>query len=409
MKFEQNINEVQESKEKGESPNVEFFVTDHNLLYEDRSSDEHQREIYTEMNKHGLDSVRFDLWWKELAPEANNEHRQEIVERYANAIRMMKEEGLTPPTLVISNPPAWAQELYNSGKKEAYLEAYQAYLDDVAKVIELSGGESYSLQVFNEINHSLLFKYVDIDDLPRIAQMIRDTVGKVQSDVKLSTSLIIANMNEKIANVQNQLPEEDVTTIGFIKKHEALLRENFDIISFDYYPGVWHMPIADANLILKDVYKNLDALREVCEVVASWGKEYEIGEVGFPTNSPYNSEKRQRYFYDTFFKAFREMLVDFKERGIKAPSRVGLYETEDEANISFGGIMEKILKNPIIHNLSKLTPNPEHDFGLKKAGGKPKMILKGNRHKKIGGDFESVKDDESQLSKIISYVNRPIK
>jgi sugar phosphate isomerase/epimerase len=409
MNFESPIQST-ESVEK-ESLGIDFFVTDHNLLYEDRTNPDHQREVYAEMKKHGVDSIRFDLWWKELAPVQNEDHRDEIIDRYADAMKMMQEEGLKPPTLVVSNPPEWIQKLYNSGQKDEYFSEYVKYLDDIAKIIQRSGVKAENLQVFNEINHSVLFKYVETDDLPKIVEMIRDTIGEVQPDVKVSTSLIIANFNEKLADIKDDTIDTSGSINGFLDQYGAMLKETFDVISLDYYPGVWHLPLAETldkgTLSHSEMFKNVGALKEVCERMSKMGINYEIGEVGFPTNTPYNNERKQRYFYDSFFKAFREMIVDFKSRGVQLPKRVGLYETEDEANISFGGMMEKLLKIPLISKLSKLTPNPEHDFGLRKADGEPKMILKGNLHKDTE-DAEEAETEESQLSKIIRYVNRPI-
>lgn len=83
------------------------------------------------------------------------------------------------------------------------------------------------------------------------------------------------------------------------------------------------------------------------------------------------------------------MMLDFKERKMKLPAAVGLYEAIDEPPKDFKG---KIL--------DKLTPFPESRFGMRKGGGERKMILRGVRGKNSG---------PSQLSKIISYLRAPMK
>jgi hypothetical protein len=138
-------------------------------------------------------------------------------------------------------------------------------------------------------------------------------------------------------------------------------------------------------------------LKGVFEKIASWGKEYELGEVGIQTNVPWKgkeaNEKRQRFFYDSFFRAFKHMLLDFRERGVRLPSGVGLYEAIDEPPQSFTG---KVLR--------KLTPFPEHDMGMRQADNRRKSILQGKPHV---SQAERAKQP-SQLSRIISYVRAPI-
>jgi len=173
------------------------------------------------------------------------------------------------------------------------------------------------------------------------------------------------------------------------------------------------MPLKSAGFKWKDTYKQIEPLKKVCETISSWGKDYEIGESGFPTVAG-ASEKRQRYFYDTFFRAFRQMLVDFHSRGVRLPGRIGLFETEDEPNSSFGGPFEKILGREDVRKVVDAV-NPEHHWGLKKDEDTPKEILRGNRHRRKGGDEEVIglhlddPKEASRLSEIIRYVKRPIK
>jgi hypothetical protein len=428
MSFERpEFSENVESKEDAVSPDIDFLVTDHSLRYPERFSREQVREAYSDMRRHGLSSIRFDFDWDRMAKNYD-EYDKTTADRYTDALQDMKEMGMKPASLVLSSPPEWAQELYKNDK-EKYFQAYQGYLSAVAETIGRSGAKVNSVQLFNEINNSFIFQFIKIEDLPRCAEIARTTLQKVQPDIKLGTSLILGNFNEKIAEVKKV---ESIDT--FIGEHGQMLKDNFDVLSVDYYPGMWHWPLGSekskiTNLLgegsfmtkiknrtsdlehaatpkhLNATFKNLEMLEKAFEQIAALGIDYEIGETGFPTNVPYSTEDRQRYFYDSFFRSFRQMLVDFKKRGIPLPKRVDLYESQDEENKGFGGLVDKLLKIPIIEKLSRATPNPEHNFGLKTKAGEPKSILKGPRYR---ADEELGSSELSQLQKIVRYVNRPI-
>ncbi len=396
---------------------IDFFITDHNLRSKKPVSVEEQRKMYAEMKGHGLSSIRFDWDWKEVIPH-EGERKDDVLERYAGAIRMMQEVGMKPPTLVLSNPPEWAAKLYRKDK-EAFFQSYADYIATVVETLRATDLRVEQAQLFNEINHSVLFKYVDIEDLPRLAGIARYALCQVQPDIQLSTSLIVSSFNDALAKKFNEPTMDE-----FFAKHRSMLQKTFDRLSLDYYPGTWHFPMKKAEASgdafpiqvseswLKEVrnrlnrtFKNMDELKRACEVVAGWGKEYEIGEVGFSTNEPYSDEKRQRFFYDMFFRGFRQMLIDLRSRGVALPKRVGVYETQDEENISFGGLIEKFLQTGVGKFLSRLTPNPEHDFGLKKSDGQPKKILQGRLDRR----GKSKEDSKlSQLRRLIQHVKRPL-
>lgn len=428
MTIEKFDAEQVEAKEQAPGPGIEFFVTDHNLRLKGVSI-ERQKELYAEMKEHGLSSVRFDWDWREVMPEPGRVS-EETLELYLDAVRAMAEAGLEPPIIVMSNPPEWAADLYKRDK-EAFFVEYERYIETLASALERTGLRVDEVQLFNEINHGLIFRYIDLEDIPRAAGIARRTLGRVAPDVKLMTSLILANVNER--TIQGINAVKRVTDAGsehssripeldeFLERYGEMLKASFDRVAVDYYPGTWHFPLrgvkkpGDAFPIpvsrnpFKELgnkfgrtFKDVDMLRDVCEKLARMGIEYELGEVGAPTNEPYKDERTQRLFYDMFFRAFRQMLVDFRSRGVALPRKVGLYETQDEPNVSFGGIIEKFLRTGIGRRLARLAPNPENDFGLKKASGEPKMILKGNKHR------PPEEGEPSQLKKLIDYVNRPM-
>jgi len=168
-------------------------------------------------------------------------------------------------------------------------------------------------------------------------------------------------------------------------------------LALDYYPGMHQLPFLEALKNEREMFKQLDLLKEVMAEIAGRGKEYEIGEVGIQTNflgmSTKHNEDRQRYFYDVFFREFKKILLDFQQKGINLPNSVGLYEAVDEEPKNLTG---KILR--------KITPFPEHDMGMRKSDLARKEIGKGKRHI----SEEERKNTSSQISRIIKYLNTPV-
>jgi len=415
-----------EEHEQAQGLGIEFFVTDHNLRHPELIPIEKQPQFYAEMKRQGIASVRFDWDWNEIvsAPGQNN---RAIIDRYIQAMRMMQEAGLKPPTLVLSNPPEWAMALYKTDDKDSFFRAYREYLSVVASALSEAKLDIHGVQLFNEINNAVVFKFVDTADLPKISDITKEAFGKDRA-VKRTASLIVSNTNTWAAKLKDfKNFSKNHGALQFLKDNEELIRNNFESISLDYYPGIWHVPFKTAGYSIKGMYKQLDELKAVCELLASWGIEYEIDEAGFPTNTPYSSEKRQRYFYDVFFREFRKMLVEFRSKGLNLPSRVGLYEMNDEPNTAFGGGIEKALKNKAVQAASKILPNPEGQFGLISESGN-KALLRGRKTNPFKRDKNSPEDrlnplkqmkaelsmgdygenGEPQLSRIIRYVNRPI-
>lgn len=91
------------------------------------------------------------------------------------------------------------------------------------------------------------------------------------------------------------------------------------------------------------------------------------------------------------------------------PTRVGLYEVRDEKNTNFGGIVDKIMEP--LSKISRITPNPEYNFGLKNKYGERKNILRKSRDNEkdvVMGLHLNDAEELSQINRIINYVNRPI-
>lgn len=371
---------------------MEFYVTDHSADKIDTGSPEKLRLLYSDIKQDGIESIRYDWHWRNIEAE-QNQYSEEHLARYQKAKEIMEEVGLKEPTVILSNPPKWAVDLYQKDKQQ-FFNAYENYVKEVKSKLEQGGGKKISrVQILNELNNKI-FTPVEVEDLPALCRITRDVFKDYNPDLKLMATV---NVNSLAKFVGTDAKE-------FLPKLKQI-KENFDVIAVDYYPGMWHYPLKDIKKkinfgwpptkeIFKQLVKQTGLLKEVLEEVATWGKEYELGEVGMPSKLPWGKEKSQRYFYDSFFRAFKKILVDFRNRGIKLPSRAGLYEAIDEAPQSLLG-----------KALDKYTPFPELKFGMRHVDRRRKLILEGSPHL----PEKERKKGPSQLSRIISYVNAPVK
>jgi hypothetical protein len=386
--------EENEGKEKEPGFKLDFYITDHSADTEATGNPDKLRELYGDIKKDGIESVRYDWHWRNIEPKPG-EYNAESIARYSRAKEVMHEAGLKEPTIILSNPPEWAKQLYKEDPEKFFGE-YAKYVAEVKKGLEASGGEKVTtVQVLNELNNTV-YTPIKVEDLPRLCEITREVFRDYNPDMKLMGTLIAANLPEMVESatmgkvsfgtpIEQYLPE--------LKK----VKDSFDVIAVDYYPGMWHLDPKDAKSLApselyKAMVKNTELLKSSFEEIATWGKEYELGEVGMRTNMR-GGEKSQRYFYDAFFRGFKKMMIDMREKNLKLPSRVGFYEAMDEP--------PKDLKGKI---LRKLTPFPEHDMGMRTGEGERKMILEGSPH---ASEEERAKQP-SQLRKIISYLRAPV-
>jgi len=368
---------------------LDIFVTDHSPDNPDTGSPEKLRELYKDVARDGVDRIRYDFHWGKLESQPG-EFDSELMERYKDAKRAQTEAGLKEPIIILSNPPAWAVKLYKEGGKEDFYSAFEEYAEEVKNALERAGGEKITtIQILNELNNKV-FTPVAVEDIPRMCQIVREVFKDYNPDLKLMAT-VNANSLAKLvgSDAKDFLPE--------LKK----IKGSFDRISIDNYPGTWHFPDKEAKLdesldfsewpptkgVFKKLVKQFDLLKKMMEEVATWGKDYDLGETGLPSKLPWGGEKSQRYFYDAFFREFKHLMVDFKERGLKLPSTIGLYEAIDEP--------KRNLKDEILN----LTPFPEFSFGMRTGDGDRKMILRGKQGRE---------DGSSQLSEIIDYLRAPM-
>lgn len=378
-----------EPRQEGEKPvrgfDLDFYVTDHGADLGRNISDERLRTLYADVAKDGVTSMRYDWHWREVEKE-NGTFDEAQIAKYSGARTMMKEAGLKEPTIILSNPPKWAVDLCKKDK-EAFFVAFRKYAERVRDALAADpSGTVERVQVLNELN---MANYTPIatEDIPRVCAITREVFAAINPNVKLVASLHVhgaadlGGLVSKIPFAPRLKPMPD-----YLKEFESI-KDSFDAIALDYYPGTWHLPRKAAGGFNKKMFKQMDLLRETMQTVAGWDKEYEIGETGLPTRRPWGGERAQRYFFDTFFRAFGQTLEDFRARGLRLPSKVGFYQAIDEQPQNTAGRIMRLL-----------TPTPENDFGMRTSEGKRKLILEGNLHN------ETPRENISQLQKIIRYL-----
>ena len=332
--------------------NLRFSAIDHSVDYVTLANSERLRKIYSSLPKEGIEAIHYDWHWKKIEPEPG-EFDHDRLNRYAAAKGVMEKSGLNPPTIIFSNPPRWAIEFYKKDRIK-FFEAYERYIEEVKKYLEADPGYKIGkIQILNELNN-FVYNPINAEDLPRLCRITRKIFFDYNPDIKIVASLLVGNLTS--------IFRLGVWIDDYLKEFEKI-RDNFDVVSLNYFPGLWHWPIREAGWQRSNWFGQLDKLQEVFETISNWEVEYEIGEVGFPTNGFWGNEKKQVEFFESFFKALRKILEELKKRGDRLPAEVCFFElTDEEPEDWFGKIIGK-------------TFSPEYDFGLFKSNGEKKMIL----------------------------------
>jgi hypothetical protein len=377
---------------------LQFYVTDHSPDAVETGNTEGLEALYADIKKDGVTSVRYDWRWNKVEAQ-RDQFDQVAIDRYVNAVEVMKKVGLESPTVVFSSIPDWALDLYKKDK-QAFFKEYRIYIERMREGFiqakEKTGDIISRVQVLNELNNDV-YTPVAPEDISHLCDITREVFFSYNPEIKLLGTLFVGNLPELLSKATLGMVKLGTPVAEYLENNKDMLNK-FDVLALDYYPGMWHVDFQSKRENGKEMFKQIGLLKETMETVAGWGKEYELGEVGIQTNMPLlsapHNEDRQRYFFDVFFREFKHLLNDFQQKGIALPKAVGLYQAQDE---SPKNLMGKLLR--------KFTPFPEHDMGMRKDSGNRKEILKGNRH--VLTDEERAKSP-SQLSKIISYMKAPM-
>jgi hypothetical protein len=350
--------------------NIQFYITDHSPDRYDTGNPNALNTLYRKVRAVGISSVRFDMRWKTLVPKQERLNREALL-RYAEAVCIMDAVGLESPTIVLSSIPPWALEVYKKDPR-AFFRHFGYYLDSVRSALQSHGHSKpvERFQVLNELNNKI-YTPVDAATTVRMFDQVAETLRAYNPHLKLVGSFLAGNFARLIGT--------SIET--YLDTHQELLRR-CDVVAIDYYPGVWHWDFAGKRRNGVPYMFQMELLQRCMRKLAQMGKEYEIGEVGFPTSLPWLSKQRnerlQRYFFDHFFRLLRLTLDDLGHLGLPPPSRVGIYQAIDEPPHTVG---RKLLR--------ALTPFPEHDFGLWRSDGAEKLVVAG----------------EPQLRRLIGHLN----
>lgn len=352
------------------TPLLEVFITHHSNDFKD-DTPERLKATFKNLSEMGVNSQRFDIRWNRVKPsreEVNNEY----LAKSGDIAKTAKEEGLSS-IIVLSSPPKWAMELYKTDKK-AFFEEYRNYVSGVNEALGAFGVKPLTIQIFNELNNTVYTPKEILGDLPQFCAIAREVFG---SDVKLTGTMIVGNLTDKLTRTGLQ-----TGVMKFLSENGEILRNSFDVISVDYYPGLYHLPLKDAGGKIKKLFGQTGYLEEVLKKISGWGKEIEIGEVGFPTLKGIDgikrvgNDRRQRYAFDVFARAVRPLI---ERCGIK---RIGFYQAFDETPTELGVL----------------------NFGLWKKDGSPKSVVQNSQ---VGKD-KKIRKVIPQLGNIIRYLRKKV-
>jgi len=214
---------------------IDVFVTDHSPDNPDTGSPENLRKLYQDVARDGIDRVRYDWHWGKLENKPG-EFDQELRERYKDAKCAQEEAGLKEPIIILSNPPEWAKKLYQAGKKEEFYDEFRKYAEEVKNSLGQTGGQKINtIQILNELNNKI-FTPVAVEDIPELCRITREVFKDYNPDLKLMATVNANNLAKLVGtDAKEFLPE--------LKK----IKDNFDRIAIDNYPGTWHFPLHDLD------------------------------------------------------------------------------------------------------------------------------------------------------------------
>jgi len=165
----------------------------------------------------GGEYVRTDISWKYLEP-VNDSWDQDMINFFNDYINAANTKGLFV-VAILTHPPQWALDLYNSGDPQFWVE-YQEY---VQKVCQLYGDRIYYYQMWNEANH--FNDPIDSADDWKLFYYAGKTIAQYDAD----------GYYKRIINVF-------CNTTGWTDAVDSWLAsagDYIDVIGIDHYPGTW--------------------------------------------------------------------------------------------------------------------------------------------------------------------------
>lgn len=265
----QNYATTERRAEKTAPFDLKFYVTDHSADNANTNNPETLRNLYDDIKTDGISSVRYDWRWNKIESE-KGEFQMEVLGRYENAIELMDDAGLESTTLVFSNIPQWALDLYQKDKP-LFFESYRNYVEKVKEYLiiarEKTGKSVSMVQVLNELNN-LVYTPIDGDSVTQLCHITREVLREYNPDLNLLAPAFAGNLPQVAKDVSFGKINFGTPIDEYLEKSKDVL-DNFDVIAIDYYPGMWHIPLQEALENKKEIFKQLELLKQTMETIAA--------------------------------------------------------------------------------------------------------------------------------------------
>lgn len=223
----------------------------------------------------GARYVRTDLWWYAVHP-APDRFDDEVLAHYRWYVLEAQRRGLGV-IAIASNPPAWARQLYDSGRRDEFAAAFGRYTERVAVEI---GDLVTHYQLSNEPNHVIDFPDSDTDVRLFVEGRAGLERGRAQIGAVVPLRTVVNVLVDGHDSPIGPRWEDDVRYYMTRGAAGAV-----DIIAIDHYPGTWSIGDWGGNIVDR-----------LFDVGVEHGVAVAIGEIGYATARcvpPFNSEASQ--------------------------------------------------------------------------------------------------------------------
>lgn len=223
----------------------------------------------------GARYVRTDVWWYAVEP-APDRFDDAVLAQYRWYVLEAERRGLGV-IAIASNPPDWARQLYDSGKRRELAAAFGRYTERLA--VEIGDLVSY-YQLSNEPNHILDAPDGDTDVRLFVEGRAGLERGRAQIGAVVPLRTVVNVLVDGHDSPIGPGWEEDVR---YYLTHGAA--GAIDVVAIDHYPGTWSIGDWGGNIV-----DRLFALG------AEHGVAVAIGELGYASARcvpPFNSEEGQ--------------------------------------------------------------------------------------------------------------------
>jgi hypothetical protein len=241
----------------------------------------------------GAGLVRTDAWWYAIEP-ARGQIDQAALDYYRWYVEEAGRHGLDV-LVVLSNPPDWARQLYQSGDRGAFCAEFGEY---AAAVGETVGDLVADVQLWNEPNHIVDVPDGDADvclflEGRRGLELGRQRAGAGDGPLRTYINLLVDGHDAPIGPSWQ-------TDVDFYMERGA--GSAIDVIGIDHYPGTWAIGDWGGNI-----------LDRLFALGLRHGKEVAILETGFSTAGcilPLNTEPAEVGWIDSQLPRIRAKASD---------------------------------------------------------------------------------------------------